>query len=155
MTIEEIFKQATANDVISELKSCRFIPQPDVESAEKALNPVNHDINNVILRPDKRVQVNDDNNADSAQKVITTDGESTNYKTVKVARVALALQRLIIKRAVSFCFGNEPLYNATPMNDNETMIADALKRILHDVKSKSLNRKIGRSIFGYKECAEY
>lgn len=155
MTIEEIFKQATANDVISELKSCRFIPQPDVESAEKALNPVNHDINNVILRPDKRVQVNDDNNADSAQKVISTDGESTNYKTVKVARVTLALQRLIIKRAVSFCFGNEPLYNATPMNDNETMIADALKRILHDVKSKSLNRKIGRSIFGYKECAEY
>ena len=39
MPIDEIFKKATANDVISELKSCRFIPQPDVESAEKALNP--------------------------------------------------------------------------------------------------------------------
>ena len=129
MTIEEIFKLATANDVISELKSCRFIPQPDVEAANKALNIKLHDINNPVMRPDKRVQVNDDNNADSAQKVITTDGESTNYTTVKVARVALALQRLIIKRAVSFCFGNEALYNATPMNDYEAMIADALKRI--------------------------
>lgn len=35
------------------------------------------------------------------------------------------------------------------------MIVKALNRILYDVKSKSLNRKIGRSIFGYKECAEY
>lgn len=155
MTVQEIFQLASANDVISELKSCRFIPQPDVQSAEKALNPLNHDINNVILRPDKRVQVSNDQDANSAQKVISTDGESTNFKTVKVGRVALALQRLIIKRAVSFCFGNEPLYNATPVNDKETMITEALKRILHDVKSKSLNRKIGRSIFGYKECAEY
>ena len=39
MTIQEIFQLATANDVISELKSCRFIPQPDVESANKALDP--------------------------------------------------------------------------------------------------------------------
>lgn len=30
MPIEEIFKKATANDVISALKSCRFIPQPNV-----------------------------------------------------------------------------------------------------------------------------
>lgn len=39
MPIEEIFKKATANDVISELKSCRFIPQPDVERAERHLTP--------------------------------------------------------------------------------------------------------------------
>jgi hypothetical protein len=45
MTIEEIFKLATANDVISELKSCRFIPQPDVE-AKQALNIKLHNINN-------------------------------------------------------------------------------------------------------------
>lgn len=92
MTIQEIFQLATANDVISELKSCRFIPQPDVESANKALDPKLHDIMSPILRPDKRVQVSADNEADSAQKVISTDGESTNFKTVRVARVAVTLK---------------------------------------------------------------
>lgn len=154
MTIEEIFSKATANDVISELKSRRFIPQPDTEQAEKALNPKLHDINNPILRPDKRVKVDADNDADSAQKVITTDGEAVNFKTEKVARVALAIQNLIINRAVSFCFGNPPAYNATPETDKEKMVVNALNKILYDVKSNSLNRKIGRSIFGFKECAE-
>ena len=155
MTIEEIFKKATANDVISELKSSRFIPQPDVEEAKKALNPKLHDVNDPIKRPDKRVKVDADNDADSAQKVITTDGEAVNFKTEKVARVAIALQKLIIKRAVSFCFGNPPKYNATPQNDNEQAVLYALNRILVDVKSKSMNRKIARAIFGFKECAEY
>ena len=155
MTIEEIFSQATASDVISELKSCRFIPQPDVESAKKALNPKLHDINDPILRPDKRVKVDADNDADSAQKVITTDGEAVNFRTEKVARVALAIQKLIINRAVSFCFGNPPEYNATATTENEQGIVKALNRILYDVKSNSLNRKIARAIFGFKECAEY
>ena len=155
MTIEEIFSQATASDVISKLKSCRFIPQPDVESAKKALNPKLHDINDPILRPDKRVKVDADNDADSAQKVITTDGEAVNFRTEKVARVALAIQKLIINRAVSFCFGNPPEYNATATTENEQGIVKALNRILYDVKSNSLNRKIARAIFGFKECAEY
>ena len=155
MPIDEIFKKATANDVISELKSCRFIPQPDVERAEKALNPKLHDINDPIIRKDKRVKIDADDEAESAQKIITVDGERTNYRTEKVARIALAIQRLIINRAVSFCFGNPINYNATPTNDNEALILHALNRILYDVKCNSLNRKIGRSIFGYKECAEY
>ena len=62
MPIDEIFKKATANDVISELKSCRFIPQPDVERAEKALNPKLHDINDPVIRKDKRVKIDADGN---------------------------------------------------------------------------------------------
>ena len=158
MTIEEILKLAReekGNDVIPELKSHRYIAQPDTEAANKALDPKLHDINDRVLRPDKRVKVTDDAQGESAQKVIDTDGGSTNFRTVKVARVALAIQKLIISRAVSFCFGNAPVYNSTPENEHQEMIVKALNRILYDVKSKSLNRKIGRSIFGYKECAEY
>lgn len=70
MTIEEIFKQATSNDVISELKSRRYIPQPDVESANIALDPKLHKINDPILRPDKRVKVDADNDADSAKRFL-------------------------------------------------------------------------------------
>lgn len=154
MTIEEIFKQEASNDVISELKSRRYIPQPDVESANKALNPKLHDINDRILRPDKRVKVDADNDANSAQKVIDTGGESTNFRIEEVARIALAIQKLIIKRAVSFCFGNPVAYNSNPENANQELVVKSLKRILYDVKSNSLNRKVARAIFGFKECAE-
>jgi SPP1 family phage portal protein len=154
MTIEEIFSKATSNDVIQELKSRRYIPQPDVERAKKALDPRLHDINDPLLRPDKRVKVDADHEAESAQKVIDAGGESTNYKIEKVARVKLALQKLIINRAVSFCFGNPVAYNATPENENQELVVKALNRILYDNKTNSLNRKIGRAVFGFKECAE-
>lgn len=154
MDIKEIFKKTTANDVISELKSRRFIPLPDVQHATAVLDPKQHRINDVIFRPDKKVRVDNDNNADSAQKVITTDGETANFKTEKVARIALALQKLIINRAVSFLFGNPVDYNSTPENDKQEIIAKAIRRILYDVKSNSLNRRVARAMFGYKECAE-
>jgi SPP1 family phage portal protein len=152
MTIEEIFKNETSNDIISELKSRRYIPQPDVEAANKAIDPELHSINDKILRPDKRVKVDAEDN--NLRKVVDTNGDSVNYKIEKVARIKLALQKLIIKRAVSFLFGNQVAYNASPNNANQEMIVKALNRILYDVKSNSLNRKIARLIFGYKECAE-
>lgn len=155
MTIEQIFNLATSGEVIAELKTRRYTPTPDVASAKKALDPDSHDVNDPILRPDKRVKVDADNEADSAQKVIEVGGEATNYKTEKVARIRLALQKLIIKRAVAFLFGNPPSYNSNPQGANQEAIAKALKRILYDVKSNSLNRKIARATFGFKECAEF
>lgn len=119
------------------------------------LDPKLHDVNDPVKRKDKRVAVDADDEAESAQRVITVDGESTNFRIEKVARIALAIQRLIVGRAVSFCFGNPVNYNATPQNENEALVLHALNRILHDVKCNSLDRKIGRSIFGHKECAEY
>lgn len=154
MTIEEIFQLATSNDVITELKSRRFIPQPDTATARHELDIKLHGVHDPIRRPDKRVRVTDDNDGESAQKVIQADGESSNFKTEPVARVALALQKLIINRAVSFLFGNPVLYNNTPETDNEKMVAKALERILYDVKSNSVNRRVARALFSYKEVAE-
>lgn len=155
MTIEEIFSKETSGEVIAELKSRRYIPNPDVESAKKALDPELHNINDPLLRPDKRVKVDNDNEANSAQKVIEVGGEeSSNYRIEKVARIKLALQKLIIKRAVAFLFGNPVIYNNDAKGVNQEMIEKALKRILYDVKSNSLNRKIARAVFGFKECAE-
>lgn len=156
MDIKDIFKLPTSNDVIAELKKHRFIPQPDVESAEKALDPSKHDINDPIKRKDKRVKVDADQEAESAQKVIdTTSGETSAFRTEKVARIALAIQRLIINRAVSFVFGNPPDYNATPANQLQETIVAALRKIFYDVKCNSINRKVARSVFSFKECAEH
>lgn len=156
MKIEDIFKLDTSNKVIQELKSRRFIEQPNVESAQKALNPKLHDINSHKSRPDKKVKIDVENVNQNHQTLPEeyTDGEKDGYKFEKVARIKLALQKLIIKRAVSFCFGNPVAYNATPENDNQQLVVKALNRILYDNKTNSLNRKIGRAIFGFKECAE-
>lgn len=154
MPIADIFQLATANEQIAELKSRRYIPQPDVAHARKVLDPKLHDINDAILRKDKRVIVTDDQSSDSAQKVIDTGGESKSYKTEPVARVSLALQKLIINRAVSFTFGHPVNYEATPENDNQQMVKRAFERILYDVKSTSLNRRIARALFSFKEVAE-
>ena len=155
MKITDIIQTENQNDVIQEMKSRRYIPQPDVEMAKKVLDPKEHDINDPILRPDKRVKVTDDTQGESAQKVIDVDGKDNgNFRYEKVARIAVALQNLIINRAVSFVFGNEPDYNATPDNDNQKLVKRAFDRILYDTKSRSLNRKIARFIFAFGECAE-
>lgn len=155
MKLSDIIQSENPNQQISALQSGRIHPMPDMAQAKKALDPKLHDINNPLIRKDKQVRVDADDESDSAKKVISTDGEAVATRTEKVARIAVALQKLIIKRAVSFCFGNPIEYGATPEGEQQELVLKALKRILKDVKSNSLNRKIGRAIFGFKECAEY
>ena len=144
MDVKEIFSLESPDKMIQELKAGRSMPHPDVDRARKAIEPDLHDVNSKVLRPDKKVLTGAEDNSP----------EEERYRIEKVARIRLALQKLIINRSVSFCFGNPVLYNATPENDNEQLVFGALKRILYDNKSDSLNRRIGRSVFGYKECAE-
>lgn len=156
--IEE--KNNQTGQVIDELRKHRYIPMPDVTAAAKALDIENHDVNDVTLRKDKLVLVtssdeepSDNANTTNVNGTTKKDGKQTRIE--KVNRVALALQQLIINRAVSFTFGNPVLYNCTPADDNEKSVLKALQRILYDVKSTSLNRRIARSVYGYKEVAEY
>ena len=151
MTIEEIFQLATANEQVNELKMRRFIPQPNVGAAMKALDIHQHGVFDIIRRPDKKVLVTNEANQ---QKVINTADGTGTYKREAVNRVALALPQLIIERAVSFLFGNAPEYNSTPQNDDETIVSNAVEKILYDVKSNSINRRIARAMFGFKEVAE-
>lgn len=152
MPLEELFKNASANDIIAELKSKRTTAHPDTRQAKKALDPKLHDINDPIIRPDKRVKI--DNGVDEADKVFRSAEDSSSFRIEKVARVAVALQKLIINRAVSFCFGNPIAYNATPETEGQEAVLKALNRVIYDNKTTSLNRKIARSVFGFKECAE-
>ena len=71
MKVTDIIQTENQGDVIQEMKSHRFIPQPDVEAAKKVLDPQEHDINNPIIRPDKRVKVTDDTQGESAGKRTT------------------------------------------------------------------------------------
>jgi len=153
MTLEQIFEKETAREKIDELKQGRHAEMPDVDGAKKALDPALHDINSPSLRPNKSVKIPNPENEN------LRDGEEPKpdiTKPVPVARIALALQKLIIKRAVAFLFGNPVNYNSTPEKNNkgQELALKAMKRILHNAKSNSINRKLARAIFGFKECAE-
>lgn len=150
ININELFTLESADAIIDRLKAGRPFEQPDIEEAEKALDPELHNVMDKSKREDKRVIVDaPDNEADT-----TIDGEPAKTKIEKVARIGLAIQKLVIKRAVAFLFGNEVSYIADPENPRQEKILDATRRILRSIKSNSLNRKIARAVFSHTECAE-
>ena len=152
MKIDDIFKLDRPSEAIEELKSKRGRAMPDVDKAAKQLDPLRHDVFNKALRPDKKVKI--DQEDVNVTKVITSTEAEAGYRYEPVARVAVALQKLIVKRAVAFLFGNPVELNAEPQNDKQKQVLTAVSRILHDVKSKSLNRKVGRQAMSCMEVAE-
>ena len=142
-------------DKISELKLRRYIDQPDAEKARKQIEPVGHDVNDKILRPDKRVKIQSPQvTYDTLYVSTTTDGNTVQERIEKVARIAIALQKLIVKRAVAFLFGNEVELKAEPGTENEEMVLTGLKKILKAAKSQSINRRLARQVFSCQEAAE-
>lgn len=154
MDIKELFLYENTGDTIAELKGGRDVELPDVEKAQKALDPDKHDVNNPMLRKDKVIKV-DNGGSDDPQKVVDLGGDNAaGTRIEKVARIRLALQELIISRAVSFLFGNEVAYNADTSDKQNEAVMFAFDKIIKDVKCNSINRKVARSILGFKECAE-
>lgn len=144
-------EQKDLTGAIQELKSKRNTAQPDVEKARKELDPLSHDVFDPIKRPDKLVKIDEE---DGGNKIITTEEAKTGVRVEKVARIAISIQKLIVKRAVAFLFGNSVEIDAEAENDGQKAVLTALKRILYDVKASSLNRKVARQVFSSKEVAE-
>lgn len=149
-------EQLDINKLITELKSKRYIDQPDVGLFKKQIDPMQHDVMNPAIRKDKWVKA-DPADPNKFEMVSVTEGqeETQSLRQEKVARIATALQKLIVKRDVSFIFGNPVELDCTPENDLQKKVLKALERIKYDVKEGSLNRKVARNLFSCTEVAEY
>lgn len=121
---------------VSILKSGRNAPLPNPVEAQKALNPALHPVNDPVLRRDKQVQ--------------TSEGT----RLERVARIALPLQQLIIKRSVAFLFGTPVRYECDSEDKQHQQAYKAILKILAQAKDNSLNRRIARATFSFGECAE-
>lgn len=154
--IDDIFSKGMKDaDIIAELKLHRYVDQPDINKAKNQLHPSGHEVNDRILRPDKRIKIESPETGDNTINVTSSsDGCTTDWKIEKVARIAIALQKLIVKRAVAFLFGNEVELHAEPETDNEKMVLAALKKMLKANKSQSINRRVARQVFSCQEAAE-
>src|SRR3990172_4753119 len=93
MSIEEI-KALELQEMIDELKKGRLTELPDFKEIQKSIDVKLHPIFDETLRMDKMVQQDDG-----------------SVRKEPVARIGIALQKLIIKRAVAFLFGNPVEYN--------------------------------------------
>lgn len=70
MKISEIIESQDQNAIVSELQTKRYLTEPDTGSAEKALDPLQHDVFNKALRPDKKVRLDpEDQDAETTQVV--------------------------------------------------------------------------------------
>lgn len=134
MTLEEI-KALEPKEMIEELKKGRLTDLPVLADINKSIDVNEHPIFDETLRLDK---------------MIVQDDGST--KKESVARIGLGLQKLIVKRAVAFLFGNPVKYINEDENSDDVFIM--FKDILKDAKINSFNRKIARDIFSTKEVAE-
>lgn len=135
MNLQEIL-ELTPSEQIKKLKSGRSADLPDVEQIKKWLDPKKHAIFDQTKRPDKLVK------------------SDSGLTSEPVARIGLALQKLIIKRAVSFLFGNPIQLNCDTQTDTQIKILQAIKLIFDEVKINSHNRKIARELFSCCEVAE-
>ena len=138
MTIEEILAIAIEKpaEAVRQLKG--VIDVVPVAEYRDQLDPMKHKIFNKIYRPDKEVE-----NDETKRKV-----------KVPVARIPLALQKLIVERAVSFLFGFDPKIKAEPNGPVEEALLKAVKNVLNISKSNSLNAEVANDLFSCTQVAE-
>jgi SPP1 family phage portal protein len=164
LTLEDLLqasKQEGADlpQLMALLKNGRITSEPETVIYEKQIDPKLHDVMDAQKRPNKKVVVDPKAEDYGEVRDVNPNAEeehpSENTRIEQVARIALAIQRLIRDRAVSFTFGNPVTYNCTPANDEEKGVLQAIKRIFYDVKISTINRRAARNIYGTTEVAEY
>lgn len=141
------------------LKDGRLTPMPDVTNAMKGLDPAKHDVMDTKIRPDKKVKKDSGDGYDDEDMYVDSNGEEkyvgSRHKIVKVERISIALQRLIVERAVSFSFGIPVEYTANTSTKAEKALFKSAKAVIKKVKMRSVDRKIARAMFSTTEVAEY
>jgi SPP1 family phage portal protein len=153
MDINQLLQNEDISAVIAGLKKGRATAEPDINLFLSQIDPAKHDINDEVKRRDKKVKIDKPESNDKIKNVTSGETEE-NVKYEKVARIALAIQKLIVKRAVAFTFGNPVTLNAYPENEQEKKVLKAVKKILFDTKIRTINRKVAREIFSTTEAAE-
>ena len=159
MTLEELLKKENTNakddsEIINRLKQGRSQATPDMALTITGLEPSQHAIYDELKRPDKKIRRAADEN--QAVKVSSTGEEIKEYDIVPVERIALAIQKLIVNRAVAFLFGNAPTNSADLREGTKDGdVLNTVNKMLQQAKARTLNREIARSLFETTEAAEY
>lgn len=117
--------------------------------AFKQYYPKNHDVFDRAKRQDKRIQVPDPNSTPKS------DGTyPTQTKIVKLNRIGLALQKLIVSRKTAFVTGGDVLLKAKAQTDPEKNLFEGLMWTWRNNKLQYKNADIFKRMVSETECAE-
>ncbi len=141
MKIEEILAIPNVDDQIAALKK-RVIPIPPVSEYDKQWDITKHDVMDGSVRPDKVVNVTNEK------------GTVTGTRLEAVARVPVALQKLIVKRAAAFAFGRPPKITSNANDDSSNQVFQSCLSILVDNKSVAHNKRMAKDVMRFTEAAE-
>lgn len=120
-----------------------------LEVTEKEYDPYQHKVMNPFVRKKKTIKVKTD-------KRDPQTGE-TIYKEKKVerCRVSVPIQRVIVERSVGFLFSNPVDYKqAEDASGQATGTINEIKHIFKGNKMKYFDKKLARTLFRERECAE-
>src|SRR5690606_21976269 len=99
--------------LIENLKQ-RERPLPDVETFKGQLDPSEHEVMDELVRKDKYIIVENHYKNDKGKMEVTEEPGKE-----KVNRIALALQKLVVERAIAFLFGNDPKMSGEMNSESE------------------------------------
>lgn len=108
-----------------------------------------HDIFDTSLRADKTI-VKDTGKVNANGEPITTPG------TIKVARIGIPFQKLIVNRRVGFMLSTPVTLDVVYIveSDNEKALVDLIERIQNNNKIEYKNKEVARRMMSECECAE-
>lgn len=136
------------DDAINILR-VRSVPAPKLTDIKKSISLKEHEVYNKVTRPDIKTYPNP--KTDMGGKITDKGEVEWDY----VNRIGLAMQNLIIKRAVAFIFGNPVLLKYNADTEAQKKYIKAHEQVLHDNYEPMLNRRAARSTYSYTEVAEY
>ena len=108
-----------------------------------------HDVMNPYKRKRKTIMVKSD-------KVDSRTGAPIfKEKKIERCRIAVPMQQVIVERSVGFLFSNPVEYQANKkLSSTQQGVYDAINDIFNDNKIKYFDKKLARTLFRERECAE-
>lgn len=112
-------------------------------------DPYQHKVMSPLHRKRKTVKVKTD------KKDMITGAPIYKEKKVERVRVAVPIQRIIVERCVGFLFSNKVEYSCTDtLNEQQQKVYDSVLRIFKDNKICYFDKRLARTLFKERECAE-
>lgn len=139
----------TLDGLITALKA-RNTASPDISRFKKQLDPKTHDVMDIYYRPNKPIK-KERVTKDPTGRTVVEEVDDTE----QVNRIALAIQDLIVERAVAFLFGNEPKMAGDIVTEGQKEVVKFIEKIKTANKVEMINRQAARSVFSATEVAEY
>lgn len=150
-TIQEIMSIGDATRIYQLITARKKPFKIPYEEIMRQLDPYKHKVMNPLFRKKKVVKT-------KTGKTDPRTGEPIyQEKRVERVRVAVPFQSVITERTVGFLFSIPVEYQLTmkrPATDNETELFNSIVSIFDANKIKYIDKRIGRTLFSERECAE-